>query len=326
MPDTQTDPRPELSDVDLIRRAQMEDLHAYEQLVRRYHRRIYGFIYGMTGNRDDTAKLIQEVFARAWKAIGHVHEPAELSIWLDRIAFHRTLKFCRKHKKQNPSYFEGFDPAIKQSEPYKKLSSKGAILRKMKLKEFQLKMNEALNAIPVKQRATLLLHDTHGLSSLEVAKIMSGTEGPARSRLAHAYKKIRARFDDPELDIKELLILKAYARPDRDRVEKNVENIMHAVRSAHKRPSLHHFPDKSLTWMFAQPRYGVAALFIIFLGLHLLKRPLPETTVGSSLIEEPSTGIEMPVGIGTNTVSGIPAVDSVLPSLIAPEPFGISGE
>jgi len=191
----------------------------------------------------------------------------------------------------------------------------------MKLKEFQRKMNETLNAIPAKQRATLLLHDTHGLSSLEVAKVMRGTEGPARSRLAHADKKIRAQFDDPELDVKELLILKAYARPDRDRIEKNIENIMHAVRSAHKRPSLHHFPDKSLTWMFAQPRYGVAALFLIFLGLHLLKAPVPEAPVGPGVIEEP--GIHLSSGMETNAVpgAGIPAVDPVHPSLVKPAPF-----
>jgi len=313
--------RPELNDADLIRRAQMEDLHAYEQLVQRYHGRIYGFIYGMTSNRDDAEKLIQDVFARAWKALGHFHEQSGFSVWLDRIALHRTLKFRKKHKKQNPAYFEGFDPAIKQSESYKKLSSKGGILRKMKLKEFQRKMNEALNAIPAKQRATLLLHDTHGLSSLEVAKVMRGTEGPARSRLAHAYKKIRAQFETPELDIKELLILKAYARPDKGRVEKNIENIMHAVRSAHKKPSLHHFPDKSTGWMFAQPRYGVALLFIIFLGLHLLKSPMPETPVGSGAIEEPS--MDLSSGMETNVVPavGIPAVDPVHPSLLKPGSF-----
>ncbi len=308
--------RPELSDADLVRRAQMEDLHAYEQLVQRYHSRIYGFIYGMTGNRDDAAKLIQDVFARAWKALGHFQEQSEFSIWLDRIALHRTLKFCKTSKKQNPAYFEGFDPAIKQSEAYKKLSSKGAVLRKMKLKEFQRKMNEMLNAIPAKERATLLLHDTHGFSSLEVAKVMSGTEGPARSRLARAYKKIRAQFDDPELDVKELLILKAYARPDKDRVEKNIENIMHAVRSAHKKPSLHHFPDKSMGWMFAQPRYGVAALFLIFLGLHLLDRPVPEAPTGTTPIKtEASTEIDLPP-LSTNLPPAI-----ALPGITPVDPF-----
>jgi len=311
------EPRPELSDADLIRRAQMEDLHAYEQLVRRYHVRIYGFIYNMTGNRDDAATLIQDVFVRAWNAIGHFNDPSGFSVWLDRIALHRTLKFCKTRKKQNPAYFEGFDPAIKQSESYKKLSRKGGLLRKMKLKEFQRKMNESLNAIPPKERATLLLHDIHGFSSLEIASIMNGTEAPARSRLAHAYKEIRTQFDDPTLDIKELLLLKAHARPDAQRVEKNIENIMHSVRAANKKPTLHHFPDKSLAWMFAQPRYGVAALFIIFLGLHLLERPVPKMPVAPLTRKNPALGVET----NATPLTEIPAVNPTLPSLVEPRPF-----
>ena len=322
------EPRPELSDSDLVRRSQMEDLHAYEQLVRRYHGRIYGFIYGMTGNRDDAAKLIQDVFARAWKALGHFHEHSGFLIWIDRIALHRTLKFCKKNKKRNPAYFEGFHSEIKQSESYKNLSSKGSVLRKLSLKEFQRKMNETLGGVSAKQRATLILHDMHRLSSLEVANVMNGTEGPARSRLAHARKKVQKAFDAQEPDVAELLALKVYERPAAARVEKSIENIMHAVRSAHKRPSLHHFPDKSLTWMFAQPRYGVAALFIIFLGLHLLKSPMPENPVGSGAIKEPVAGIEMQGGVDTNAVPaiGILAVDPVLPSLVKPEPFSGSAK
>ncbi len=308
--------RPELSDADLVRRAKMEDLHAYEQLVRRYHSRIYGFIYGMTGNREDAATLIREVFTRAWKAIGHVSEQANFTVWLDQIAFQRMLKFCKKYKKQNPAHFEGFDPAIKQSESYKRLSRKGGILRKMKLKEFQRKMNETLNAIPPKERATLLLHDTRGLSSLEVATVMSGTEGPARARLAHAHKEIKAQFDDPEFDVKELLVLKTYARPDRDRVEKSIENVMHAVRSAHKKPSLRHFPDKSLSWMFAQPRYGVAALFILFLGLHLLERPLPKESPGTTPIN-----IEAPMEMELPPLSTNLPPAKILPGITPVDPF-----
>ncbi len=315
--------RPELSDSDLIRRAQMEDLHAYEQLVRRYHGRAYGFIYSMTGNRNDSAKLIQDVFARAWKALGHLADPSGFAAWLDRIAFHRTLTFCKKHKKRNPVYFEGFDPDIKKSEPYKIFSGKGSVLRKMSLKEFQRKINEALSTLPRKQRATLILHDMQKLSSLDVARVMNGTEGPARARLAHARKKMRAQFDDPELDVAGLLVLKTYERPAAGRVEKNIESVMHAVRTAHKRPSLHHFPDKSLGWMFAQPRYGVAALFLLFLGLHLLNHPVPETPIGPGIIKEPQPVIEMMAGTETNAVpaSGIPALEPVPPSWVKPISF-----
>ncbi len=318
-----TEKRPELSDRDLIRRAQMEDLHAYEQLVRRYHGRVYGFTYNMTGNRENAAALSRLVFSKAWKALGHFHEQTEFSFWIDRIALHQSTAFCKKHKRRNVMDFEAFDPAVKQSESYIRFSSKGSVLRKMNLKEFQKKLNETLLALPYKQRATLILHDLQGHSSLEVARLMSGTEGPAQSRLAHARKKIQSAFEVSESEQVDLLALKAYARPDVARTEKNIENTMHAVRAAHKRPSLHHFPDKSMGWMFAQPRYGVAALFIFFLALHLLDRSMPEEAPGSSVLEEPTHGMEEMTGVETNAVPipGISMPDSVQSSLVKPAPF-----
>jgi len=317
------EPRPELSDRDLIRRSQMEDLHAYEQLVRRYYGRIHSFTYGMTSSRVAAAEINQIIFAKAWKALGHFREPTEFSTWIDRIAWQRTLTFLKKSSARIPASFEDFDPKIKQSESYKKFSAKGAVLRKMSLKEFQRELNGALMSLPVQQRATLLLHDTKGLSSLEVAEVMSGTEGPARARLAHARKKITRQFPSLDVDLKGFLALKAYERPDESRVEKNIGNIMHAVRTAHKKPSLHHFPDKSLGWMFAQPRYGVAALFLLFLGLHLLNRPVPDAAIGINAIEEPSAVMKMPVGIETNALpaSGILAVEPAIPSFVTPAPF-----
>lgn len=113
----------------------------------------------------------------------------------------------------------------------------------------------------------------------------------------------KKQTETPELDIVRLLALKAFERPDPERFEKDVQKTMHAVRAANKRPSLHFFPDKSPTWMFAQPRYGIAALFIIFLGLHLLNTPMPTEVVGSTTVEEP--GISIADMTETNRVPGV---------------------
>lgn len=104
----------------------------------------------------------------------------------------------------------------------------------------------------------------------------------------------------PDLDIAGLLALKKYERPDPFRAEKNIQNILRTVNTTGNVPSLLLFPDKSLAWMFAQPRYGIAALFIIFLGLHLLDRPMPAASVGtSSALEAPSIGSAL-ADIATN--------------------------
>ena len=123
-----------------------------------------------------------------------------------------------------------------------------------------------------------------------------------------------------ELNIAGLLALKTFEHPEGDRAEKNIQNIMREVRAADRTPSLLLFPDKSFAWMFAQPRYGVAALFILFLGLHLLDRPLPVSTAGTVMLKAPGTA-EAVAAAGTNQIKS-----TAIPGL-APAAFSaFSGE
>jgi hypothetical protein len=114
---------------------------------------------------------------------------------------------------------------------------------------------------------------------------------------------------DSELDIVGLLTLKTYERPDEERVEKNIQSIMREVRATNQMPSLLFFPDKSFGWMFAQPRYGVAALFILFLGLHLLERPLPATSAGTVMLRVPGMA-ETIAASETNQFKTVPGLSS----------------
>lgn len=92
-----------------------------------------------------------------------------------------------------------------------------------------------------------------------------------------------------ESDLIGLLALKAYERPNEDRVEKNIQNIMRAVRNTDNAPaSILLFPEKGFSWILERPRYGIAALFILFLGMHLINRPL------NALHENPTLSIEKP--------------------------------
>ena len=119
------------------------------------------------------------------------------------------------------------------------------------------------------------------------------------------------------LDIVRLLALNAYEQPDAERVEKNVQNNMRAVRAAQARPSLHFFPDKSMAWMFAQPRYGIAALFILFLGLHMLREPIPREAVGAAVVQKPAAiEIDLAAVVETNTPAVVvPAVPEIRPAV-----------
>lgn len=198
MSEMPSNPKPELSDLDLIRRARLEDASAYEELVHRYYGKIYGLIYGMTSNREDAEDVTQDVFVKAWKALGHFRERSSFYTWIYRIAINRTINFRKKRNRRKTLQFEDFDPDIKQAESYREFSSKGSVLRKMSLSEFQKKMNEALLTLSDKHRAVVVMHDVQGLPHSKIAEIMHCSEGTARSRLFYARKKLQGQLAEFE--------------------------------------------------------------------------------------------------------------------------------
>ncbi|MDF7826311.1 hypothetical protein P4B35_19945 [Pontiellaceae bacterium B12227] len=75
--------------------------------------------------------------------------------------------------------------------------------------------------------------------------------------------------DQAEVLLKQLMHLKQYERPDAARMTRNKQNIMRSVRQAQseKRKPLLDLLAINIPWFFAEPKYGIAALFVAFVGL-----------------------------------------------------------
>lgn len=186
------DQRPEgPDDLDLVHRSQAGDTAAYEELVRRYHGKIYGLVYSMTSNREDAEDLVQEIFVKAWKALGHFREQSGFYTWIYRIALNCAINFRKRRNRRQTVNFDEFDPDIKTAESYREFSSKGSVLRKMSLGEFQEKMNEAMLKLSEKHRAVVTMHDVQGMPHADIAKVMNCSEGTVRSRLFYAHKQLQ---------------------------------------------------------------------------------------------------------------------------------------
>lgn len=193
--ESKTDPGPQSpDDLELVHRSQAGDIAAYEELVRRYHSRIYGLVYGMTSNREDAEDMVQEVFVKAWKALGNFRGQSGFYTWIYRIALNRTINFRKRRNRRQTVSFDEFDPDVKTSESYREFSSKGSVLRKMSLSEFQEKMNAAMLKLSEKHRAVVTMHDIQGMSHAEIADVMDCSEGTVRSRLFYAHKQLQAEL------------------------------------------------------------------------------------------------------------------------------------
>jgi hypothetical protein len=81
---------------------------------------------------------------------------------------------------------------------------------------------------------------------------------------------IKATADDSaEVMLRKLMHLKNYETPETARMTRNKQNIMRQVRQsqAGKRKSLGDLLEVNMPWFFAEPKYGIAALFVAFVGL-----------------------------------------------------------
>jgi RNA polymerase sigma-70 factor (ECF subfamily) len=184
----------EPDDLDLVHHSQTGDFSAYEELVRRYHGKIYGLVYSMVSSREDAEDVTQEVFVKAWKALGHFREQSGFYTWIYRIALNRTINFRKRRNRRQTINFDEFNPDIKTAESYREFSTKGSVLRKMSLGEFQKKMNEAMLKLSEKHRAVVAMHDVQGMLHADIAKIMRCSTGTVRSRLFYAHKQLQAEL------------------------------------------------------------------------------------------------------------------------------------
>ena len=75
--------------------------------------------------------------------------------------------------------------------------------------------------------------------------------------------------DQAEVLLQQLLHLKKYETPDAARMMRNRQNIMRTVRQAQseKRKPLLDMLEINIPWFFSEPKYGIAALFVAFVGL-----------------------------------------------------------
>ena len=79
------------------------DAEAFDKLVVKYSPRLYGLIYHMTSNHEDTNDLMQDVFSKAFRSIGGFKGKSSFYTWLHQIGVNMTINFVKKRGPPVPS-------------------------------------------------------------------------------------------------------------------------------------------------------------------------------------------------------------------------------
>ncbi len=185
------------SDSELVTLAQEGDTRAFDQLVRKYTPKLYGLIYNMTSNREDTADLLQDVFAKAYRSLKRFMGRSSFYTWIYSIAVNMTLNFLKKRGRYHKVSLDDVDTGIENDPEFIKITTaNGGTLRDVNIHELQKRLNEAMMRLSEDHRTVVTLYDIQGLQHAEISKILGVSEGTVRSRLFYAHRQLQNHLED----------------------------------------------------------------------------------------------------------------------------------
>ncbi len=154
----------------------------WEEVARRYGKKIYNFAYRLTGNRYDADDLVQEVLLRVRRGL-ETYQPGSFEGWLWRITRNAFLDEVRRRQRRPTSPLPEDDRASVGSAP-----SPDEVLASFRLSE---DVQAALLKLPYDFREAVVMCDVVGLSYDEIAAAVDIPVGTVRSRIHRGRKLLK---------------------------------------------------------------------------------------------------------------------------------------
>jgi RNA polymerase sigma-70 factor (ECF subfamily) len=196
--------------VDLLGRARTGDEEAFRELIAAYQRELHVHCYRILGSIHDAEDALQETLLAAWRGLGDFQERASLRTWLYRIATNRCLNALRAGSRRphmesemattdlpKPSrlgeilWLEPYPDALLEEIPD---AGPNPEVRYETKETVSLAFITALQLLPPRQRAVLILRDVLGFHASEVAEMLESSEESATSALKRARATIQRRL------------------------------------------------------------------------------------------------------------------------------------
>jgi RNA polymerase sigma-70 factor, ECF subfamily len=175
----------------LIARAKLGESEAFEEIMIRYQRQVIGTAMKLLANLDDARDAGQEVFLRLHKYLYSFNEERELAPWLYQLTINVCREIARKRRSNTTRSLE----QEYESGALDSLASNHDIEGEMRVAQERKIILAAIDSLPEKERAAIVLRDIEGLDTSDVARILGSSETTVRSQISMARVKIK-KFRD----------------------------------------------------------------------------------------------------------------------------------
>jgi len=169
---------------ELIERAQAGDVDAFCALARTYERRIYALAFHYCRDREDAEDLSQEVWLKAYAALGSFRSGSTFYTWLRRITINSFLNSRRKfHPSRN--IVASDDSSGELAIEYESTLQNQLVVEKVM---------QALSDVTPQQRLMFLLKHLEGMTYEEIASEMGCSLGTVKKSVSRTIRKLRDKL------------------------------------------------------------------------------------------------------------------------------------
>lgn len=177
---------------DVVRAVRAGETARFEEIVNLFRDRVHRMAWRMAHDGEDALDITQEVFLRAFHALGSWHGRARFSTWLHRIVINASIDFMRKRSRQQRS-----TESIEAMEPERRAAIEARHAphdqprRLAYAGELRREILAAVQRLPRRQRECFLLRYYHESSIREVAAVLKISQGAVKRHLHRAARRLR---------------------------------------------------------------------------------------------------------------------------------------
>src|SRR6266852_4263220 len=184
------------TDVQLMLDVKAGDEQSFELLLRKYRTPRVNFLYRMVRNTAVAEDLAQEVFLRVYRARQEYAPSAKFTTWMFRIATNLALNALRdnRHRLLEISMDQPVETNESEQPALEVADSTPTAEQQLVARTRTELIRNAINVLPEKQRAAVLLHKYQELDYGEIAKILGCSESALKSLLFRAYETLRVQL------------------------------------------------------------------------------------------------------------------------------------
>jgi len=182
-------------DLELVHASKNGDVAAFEQLVKRYDRKLLRIAQSVTHNAEDAQDAVQDSFLKAFQNLGQFREESQFSTWLFRITVNQSLMKLRKqHAIREVSLDEDFQADVDML-PMEVIDWAPNPEQLYWASELRDILVGALEELPPAVRTVFVLRDIEGLSTDETAEVLNLSQTAVKARLWRARLQLRERLN-----------------------------------------------------------------------------------------------------------------------------------